>query len=428
MPSHGTFGFMIATRRWMILLCLMLAGEMIFSLPFHVPRFFRPTMLDVFGLSNTGLGDIFALYGFVAILAYFVGGPIADRFTPRVLIATSLVLTAAGGVYLAQIPNEQGLKYLFAYWGGSTILLFWSGLIRVTREWGGSLGQGRAFGVLDGGRGLVAALFSSLTATLFVVMLPAEPDSATLAQRTVALQAVIYCYSLCTFLVGILVWFLLPPGGPGQSSSPVWRKIGEVIKRPVVWMQGVIIICAYCGYKGLDNYGLYAEQVLGFSEVEANRFVSTAAYLRPIGAVGAGLLADRFLPSWVAGLSFLILVLTYLILASFEPANFINSLIIANLLLTFVTVFGLRGVYFALIEETQTPRSLTGTTAGLISVVGFTPDFFFNAVAGRILDESPGVEGFQNFFLMLVAFSVVGMLAILALSYLKRARKPVIQT
>jgi hypothetical protein len=42
-------------------LALILAGEVIFSLPFHIPRFFRPTLLETFELSNTQLGDIFAL-------------------------------------------------------------------------------------------------------------------------------------------------------------------------------------------------------------------------------------------------------------------------------------------------------------------------------------------------------------------------------
>lgn len=63
---------------------------MIFSLPFHIPRFFRPTVLDVFGLSNTQLGDIFAVYGVVALAAYFPGGAIADRYSVRTLIALSL--------------------------------------------------------------------------------------------------------------------------------------------------------------------------------------------------------------------------------------------------------------------------------------------------------------------------------------------------
>jgi MFS family permease len=159
---------------WLVIFCLVIAGEMIFSLPFHVARYFRPTVLGVFSLSNAALGDIFAVYGVMAMLAYFPGGAIADRFSARKLMTVSLLATAVGGFYMAQIPGRTGLSLLFAYWGMTTILLFWAALIRTTREWGGPLTQGRAFGLLDGGRGLVAAGVAMLAVLLFSGTLPAE--------------------------------------------------------------------------------------------------------------------------------------------------------------------------------------------------------------------------------------------------------------
>ena len=69
---------------------LILAGEAIYALPFHVTRFFRPTALQVFDLTNTELGTAQAVYGVVAMLSYFSGGPLADRFPARKLLAWSL--------------------------------------------------------------------------------------------------------------------------------------------------------------------------------------------------------------------------------------------------------------------------------------------------------------------------------------------------
>ncbi|MCB1848901.1 MAG: MFS transporter, partial [Halieaceae bacterium] len=119
-------------------------------------------MLEVFGLSNTQLGDIFAVYGVVALLAYFPGGAIADRYSARALMTLSLVATALGGFYLATLPPPPMLYLLFAYWGLTSILLFWAALIKATRDWGGQHTQGLAFGVLDGGRGLVASVLATL--------------------------------------------------------------------------------------------------------------------------------------------------------------------------------------------------------------------------------------------------------------------------
>ena len=74
------------------MLGLVIAGEAIFILPFHVTRFFRPSVMEIFGLSATELGAVQGVYGVMAMLAYFPGGPIADPFPARKLMALSLSL------------------------------------------------------------------------------------------------------------------------------------------------------------------------------------------------------------------------------------------------------------------------------------------------------------------------------------------------
>ena len=112
-------------NRFLTMFALVMAGEAIFGLPFLVARIFRPTLLDVFGITNLELGTAFSVYGVVAMLAYFPGGPLADLFPARKLLTASLVTTAAGGIYFAQLPSFDGLWLLFAFWGLTTILLFW---------------------------------------------------------------------------------------------------------------------------------------------------------------------------------------------------------------------------------------------------------------------------------------------------------------
>jgi hypothetical protein len=98
--------------------------------------------------------------------------------------------------------------------------------------------------------------------------------------------------------------------------------------------------------------------------------------------------------------------------------------VIANLFVSLFAVFALRGIYFALLEETQTPRHITGTAVGMVSFVGFTPDIFFGPVSGRILDADPGVAGHQNLFMLLGAIAGVGIMIVFWLLYLKRTSLP----
>ncbi|MGD2128787.1 MAG: MFS transporter [Lysobacterales bacterium] len=402
---------------------LILAGELIFSLPFHTARFFRPTLLAAFGFTNTQLGDAFAVYGVTAMLAYFPGGALADRISARKLMSLSLFATAAGGLFMATYPAMLPMALLYGYWGITTILLFWGALIRATREWGGRQSQGVAFGVLDGGRGLIAAGVAMTAVALLAGHLDSGAGSIDPAARRVGFRAVILLYTAATAACGLLVWFLLPHSpsdpspGPARDRDRMWRNMGEVLRQPTVWGQAGVIVCAYCAFKGLDNYSLYAVQALGMDEVEAARLTAWGSYLRPVAAVLTGIAADRYSARRLIALSFAALVVFYGVLAFAVPSPGWRQVIFVNLFGSFFCVFALRGVYFALLEETGTPRHLTGTTVGAVSFLGYTPEVFFAPLTGRILDQAPGLPGLQHYFALLAAIAVIGLLVV---SWLRR--------
>jgi nitrate/nitrite transporter NarK len=401
---------------------LVFAGEIIFGLPFHTARFFRPTLLETFGFTNTQLGDVFAVYGVMAMLAYFPGGALADRFSARSLLTVSLVATGAGGFYMATYPGTWGMAALYGYWGITTILLFWAALIRATREWGGTTSQGRAFGILEGGRGVAAAIFATLGVAVLASYLPDNVTIATDEERRGAFRAVILLYSGGAFATAILTWFLVPPARRvGDSSQSLFHGAAVVATRPLVWAQAAVIICAYCGYKGLDNYSLYAVQVLGMDEVQAAQLSAYGAYVRPLAAVVAGIVADRWSASKTIGICFAVLLFTYALLSIALPVGSGITLIYANIFVSFFAVFALRGVYFALLEENKTPVFLTGAVVGMVSFVGYTPEIFFSPITGRILDATPGVGGHQNYFLFLAGVAALGIVVVAWLLRLQRS-------
>ncbi len=198
---------------------LILAGEAVYALPFHLARFFRPTVMEVFSLSATELGAAQGVYGIVAMLAYFPGGLLADRFPAHKLLAASLWSTAAGGLYMATFPNYTGALLLWAFFGVTTILLFWGALIRAAREWGDENTHGRAYGLLDSGRGALAALLASAGVLLFSMTFPDGYDAATPAAKRDALRLVIYGYTAVTALAGVFVWFALRDAGRRSAHT-----------------------------------------------------------------------------------------------------------------------------------------------------------------------------------------------------------------
>jgi len=411
--------------RYLYIVILIFAGEMVFGLPFNTARFFRPTMLEVFGFTNTQLGDLFAVYGITAMLSYFPGGAIADHFSARTLLATSLIATALGGVYMATIPGPWEMAILYGFWGITTIFLFWGALIRATREWGGKSEQGMAFGILEGGRGVAAALVASIMVMVLAFYMPDDARLATDEQRRIGFQMVVLGYSAVTFAAGVLAWLIIP----APRDEPVARlnplpNMALVLGRPIIWAQAAVVICAYCTYKAVDYYSLYLVEVLGKDEVEAARLTSWGAWIRPFAALFAGWVADRFDATRSIGVFFLILAVVYASLSVLMPDSAGHGVIYLNLGVSLFAVFALRGIYFALLQETRTPKHITGAAVGLISVVGYTPEIFFAPIAGRILDATPGVGGFSNLFTLLAAITTVGVVIAMSLAYLKRNNLP----
>ncbi len=410
-------GILKEKRRISTLISLIIAGESIFFLPFVLARIFRPTLLEVFGITNTELGTYFSIYGVVAMGSYVFGGILADRFSTRNLMAYALWLTSLGGLVLATIPSSGIMKALYAFWGFTTIFLFWAALIRATREWGGPGFQGRAFGWLEGGRGATAALMGTLAFLLFSWITPEATVGAGEDQGIHAFQFVILATSCVTFLSGVLVWFVVPvtqtgpvtrTGSVNQSTKAVVQRVIRLCGIPGIWMLSIMIVCAYAGYKITDDYSLYAKEVMGFSEVGAAGIGTIALWIRAIVAVLAGLLADRLNRIHVIIVCFG-LTLAGGVLIGLGVMNHMAGWVLFNITLTAVGIYGVRALYFAVMDKASIPLGYTGTAVGIISVLGFTPDVFMSPWMGHLLDKYPGVAGHQYVFLFLALFAFIGM-------------------
>ena len=233
---------------------------------------------------------------------------------------------------------------------------------------------------------------------------------------------VVMIYSVITLGAGVLPWLMIPAASQVSNirRNPL-SGMGIVLRRPIIWAQAAVIVCAYCGYKGGDNYSLYAVQVLGMDEVEGARLAAYGAYTRVVAPIVAGLIADRFDTVRSIGVFFAVLSGTYWLLHVLSPVGTALYIIYFNLFVSIFAVFALRGIYFALLEENRTPKFLTGAAVGMVSVVGFTPEIFFAPIAGRILDANPGVVGHQNYFLFLAVIAALGVVVVAWLLWLRRS-------
>ncbi|SEL05702.1 Sugar phosphate permease [Aquimarina amphilecti] len=412
---------------WYFLLLLILAGESVFILPFVLARVFRPTVLNTFGLDNIQLGLCFSTYGFVAFLSYLFGGPIADKFPPRKLIAVALWMTALGGLLYASFPSYTVLKILYGYWGFTTIFLFWAPMIKATRVWGGAASQGKAFGFLDGGRGLVGALFGAMGVYIFSLFITSEISEITISESRAAFKQVILVSSGIVTLVGVLVWFFMRLDKKTEKEIIIekitFSQIAEVLRLPSVWLLMIIILCAYVAYKITDVFSLFAQDVMLYDQVASAQVGTFLLFIRPVIGVIIGILADRSKITFWLVISFIISFFGALLFALGIISDSSTLLFFLSILIVATGVYAARSLYFAVMQKGQIPLILTGTAVGLISLVGYTPDIFAGPAIGYLLEKSPGVTGHQHVFWMLALFSLIG--SITSLYYYKLYKKKI---
>lgn len=399
--------------RWLYMLSLILAGDSIYLLP-YMRQGFQTSMQEVFDVTFTQLGVMNGMFGVLAITAYFAGGWLSDRVSTRRLLAFSLFATGAGGYFMATIPSYPLLLALHAFWGVTTILTFWAALIKAARLWGRADDQGRTFGILDGGRGLVGAIMMTLAAWTF----------SRYAAVQDGLVAVIILYSSASIVAGLFVLAFVPDdsvhGKPVRRGHASVSHLRIVVRMPVVWIHALIILAAYWLYIGAFEFAAFAEKAFGQDKAFGATLGAVREWLRPVSAIAAGFLADKIRPTRAVGLAFLIAALGYGMMAVVPAdAGWLGALW-AQVAAISIAVFALRGIYFAILQESRVPLAVTGTAVGLISTIGFTPDIYGYALAGWFVDSFGPVAGFQRYFTLLAGLAVFGMLMTVAVAALTR--------
>ena len=250
-------------------------------------------MAEALSLNNTQVGSLVSVFGITALLSYFPGGWLADRVSPRKLITTSLLSTGIVGLYFATFPGYEVSLAIHAFWGVSITLLLWGAMIRVTRNWAPPEEQGRAFGILETGRGLAEVLSSMAFLAVFAYFGSGDP----------ALSMVIIQFSAILFVLGILAWFVLEDAvaeshDSGESPKVGLNEIINVLKMPVVWLIATVILTVYSAYWGLIRFTSYATEIFALSVTIGAAISVGKMWLKPLAALIArcSILNVRFWP------------------------------------------------------------------------------------------------------------------------------------
>ncbi|MDR9751705.1 MFS transporter [Pseudomonas sp. SZMC_28357] len=399
--------------RYLQLMLLVLAAGAIYPI-LYLRQVYQTTMLDVFQISHSELGYLYSMLGTIFLLSYLPSGWLADRIAPRFLIFFSLVATGALGLWYSTAPSMTGLMIIFGCWGLTTGLTFWASVLKRVKMIAHHTEQGRFFGILDGGRGLVEALLATVALGLFAYATESRGESA-----AEGFKHVVYLYAFTCIAIGCVLVLLKDPkslentSAAQKGASSLFADLATLVKIPELWLVTAIVFCGYHMFWATYSFSDYL-QGNGMTAVMAGTITTIKLWMRPIGGIGGGWLGDKFSNISVLVVALFLATLAMVGLIVFPGLNSLG-LLIGTVIFIGLMTYAIRGLYWAILDTCDIPLRITGLAIGIVSVVGYLPDTFIPLINGYLTEHFPGAFGYKLYFGYIASVGLIGTLAALAL-------------
>ncbi len=281
-------------QRYIQLAVLVVVAGAIYPL-IYLRQNFEVTILESFGITAKQLGQNYAMLGVLFVVTYVPSGWLADRVSPRILMSFSLAFAGVLGIWFSTMPSFGALQVIFAGWGIATGLTFWCALIKATALLAQPEEQGRFFGILDGGRGLVEAILATIAVAMFAYWLQQPGQDA-----SSSLNKVIWFYVIFMLIMAPLVLLIVKDNRPDDDDvsaeqaekSTFFTDLRSIIIREEIWLCAFCILTGYQLFWATYSFSAYMQTHYNLTAVTVGSITVAKLWMRPIGAAAAGFAGD----------------------------------------------------------------------------------------------------------------------------------------
>ncbi|TXE89483.1 MFS transporter [Campylobacter volucris] len=386
------------------LLLLSFCGSIIYGLPYF-RKYYYDDYMALYNLNNFQMGLLGSAYGLLGLFSYALGGYLADRFAPKKLLIFSLIATGCGGLLHLYFTSLNVLLIIYGIWGITSLLTFWPSLIKIVRSLANSKEQARAYGIFEGGRGVVGAIHLAIATSIFGYF-----QTKSLASQ--GIEMVIVFYSLAPIISAILLFFLLKDKVEEKSEKLRLQDLFVLLKNSALWLIVVITFCTYFFNMSFYYFTPYASNIIGTSAVFAAILTVLAQYIRPVSSTIGGFVADGYGKAKVMLIGFVMMGIgvMFLMLSSNLSGFLQMAVLTSSCVVVYVAMYSNFGIYYSLLSEGKIPIHLTGMAIGIVSTFGYLPEVFAPLLAGDLLDRYAGVKGYHYYFSIMIIMAILGVI------------------
>jgi len=409
-------------KRYFQFLLIVLAAGSIYPL-IYLRGNYQETILEVFGITLEQLNFIYSALGIAFIAGYFPSGWLADKFSAKKLISLSLLVCGLAGLWFAQIPSYNTVLIIFVIWGIFSVFTFWSSHLKIVKLIAKKEEEGRFFGILDGGRGVVEAVLATIALLIFTNVSGGYDE-----RNFEALQSVIYMYAFVMIAVSVLIFIFVQDDSKSPKASeisnepkaPAAQLNAETLKKIVgnkyVWIMGSIIFMSYSLVWTVFFLGGFLQTNVEISAIRVGQVMVISLWMRPVGGIIGGILADKFGKGKILGTALAFGAAGLLALSLVPVATTPQFFFEATVIFVSLMIYTIRGLYWSLLGDCKIDESVLGLSIGFISLLGYLPDFIVPMVSTALLTMFGGYAGQNAFFVFGAIMGTLGILMIIVFS------------
>ncbi len=401
-------------NKWIRLCFLILGAGTIYKISSMKDVFYVPMQED-WGLSNTQIGLGFTVYTIVQTIGLFSSLYISDRFSKKILLPAGLIGVALCGAFLCTLPPFTGYLIGFGCLAFFGEVVYWPVLLKAVRLLGTKEEQGRMFGFLEAGRGVIDVIIASGALFVFVQF----------GEGKAGMQAGLIYYTIVTMLVGVITYFVVDADdkrtekSSAAANAEVFQGIKFVLKSANVWLAAFCVFFVYSAYCGLTYFIPFLKDIYGLPVALVGAYGIINQYgLKMVGGPVGGFIADKVAKSPTVYLKYTFIIAAVAMFCFMQlPHESMNVYLGMCCTLGFgAIIFSQRAIFFAPMDEIGTPREYAGSAMSLGCLIGYMPSMFGYAVYGSLLDNYEGITGYNYVFSIMIAFSIMGFICATILS------------
>ena len=203
-------------KKWISFGTLMLGAGTIYKLGFMKDAFYVP-MQEFMGLSHTQIGVAMSVAGWISTFGFLAAILVVDRISKKIMIPFSLLGICVSGLFLSTFPSYPVFLLIYCLLAVFADMLYWPTMLKTVRLLGNENEQGRMFGILEAGRGLMDTIVAFCALGIF----------SAFGSNAAGLRAAILFYSIVPGVIAIIAYFLLEPdqkAEPGEEAAAEEKK------------------------------------------------------------------------------------------------------------------------------------------------------------------------------------------------------------